>query len=187
MRINICVREENEAIDLHLSDPQQQYEVAFNELSVVNSGSTNYEALTNKPRINSVVLEGILSARDLGLGNVYYDTTANWNQQLGLIAEEAALYIYSDYSYIEDEQGNITPIAGMKIGDGSSCLIDMPFISEAMSTALIEHMTDTASHTTQAEKDFWNNKVSCFLDGEDLENLIISKTEFVTQGDIYNG
>ena len=35
-------------------------------------------------------------------------------------------------------------------------------------TALEQHIADTTVHTTQAEKDYWNNKITCAVDGEIL-------------------
>lgn len=55
---------------------------------------------------------------------IQYDTTANWNAQLELIAQRGTFYVYSDHSV--DENDN--PVPGIKIGDGSSYLIDMPFV-----------------------------------------------------------
>lgn len=147
-------------------------------------GTSDYNELINKPQINSIVLQGNLSAKDLGFGAVYYDTTANWNLQRNLIAEAGAIYIYSDYQYIEDEVGNRTPIAGIRIGDGTSYLVDMPFVSDGAAYDLMTHIADTSMHTTSAEKEFWNNKVSLYLDTDDPETIIFSKTSYEKDGNI---
>lgn len=55
---------------------------------------------------------------------IQYDTTANWDAQVQLIAERGTFYVYSDHSV--DENDN--PVPGLKIGDGTSYLIDMPFV-----------------------------------------------------------
>lgn len=180
------MQEDSEDVNLQLQTYEEKYGVNFSDLYIMNSGGS-YSGLTDKPSINSVVLDGALTARDLGLGNIYYDTTYNWNLQRDLVSEQAAIYIYNDYSYKQVSEGNDIPIAGIKIGDGTSYLIDLPFISEQMTTALINHIADTSIHVTQAEKDFWNNKVSAYLDDKDSENLILSKTKYATGGDIYNG
>ena len=36
-------------------------------------------------------------------GQIYYDTKENWNAQRQLIAKRKAIYVYSNYSYTEDE------------------------------------------------------------------------------------
>ena len=143
--------------------------------------SNDYSALTNKPQINSVTLDGNLSAADLGLGCVHYDTSANWALQPALVAKRSEIYIYSDYEVIYDEVGNPTYIAGIKIGDGTSYLADMPFITDEMTAMLLQHIGNNAIHLTAAEREFWNNKISCYLDNTDAEVLILSKTNYIVE------
>ena len=164
MRLNVLFREE------------APFRVDFG--SVQTATENDYNNLINKPTINSIVLTGALNARDLGLGNVYYDTTDSWNAQSELIAEEAAIYIYSDCQIYEDESGNQYPLAGLKIGDGSSYLIDMPFVTDTMSSTLIAHIADSTVHVTAAERAFWNNKVSAYMDHSVDELLVLSKTTY---------
>ena len=147
---------------------------------------TDYNKLRNKPKINHVELSGDIPLEDFGLHSIYYDTTANWNAQASMISEQGAFYIYSDYKTEIDAVGNPTYYPGVKIGDGTSYLIDMPFISDSITNELQEHMSDETSHISQSERTFWNNKVSSYLNADDTENLILSKTNFVL-GDIYNG
>jgi hypothetical protein len=123
----------------------------------------------------------------LGLRGIYYDTTAAWNMMPDMIGEKGYIYVYSDYQTITDQVGIVTFIPGIRIGDGTTYLRDLPFVSEAMTAALIEHINNTEVHVSAAEKEFWNNKVSSYLDGQDTENLVLSKTNFVTEGDIFNG
>ena len=130
---------------------------------------------------------GALTAEDLGLGRVYYDTTANWERQAGLVGIRGAVYIYSDYSYLEDGAGNSIPIAGIRIGDGNSYIRDLPFISDAMTNTIVAHISDNDRHVTLHEKEFWNNKVSSFLGGTEGETLILSKTHYEVNGNIVAG
>ena len=58
-----------------------------------------------------------------------------------------------------------------KIGDGTSYLIDMPFNDDVMS----RHVADSVIHISSTERTFWNNKVTCYLDVNNLENLVFSK------------
>ena len=110
-----------------------------------------------------------------GGGTAYYDTTANWNAQLQLIAEKAAFYVYSDKSTITDEHGRTKFVPGLKVGDGTSYLIDMPFVGDEEIKALATHINDPDMHTTSEEKERWNNKVTAIINQEDSENLILSK------------
>lgn len=59
---------------------------------------------------------------------VRYDNTEMWNSQNLLISEKDCLYVYTDYGRIEREDGSIETIRAIKKGDGTSYLIDMPFL-----------------------------------------------------------
>lgn len=109
----------------------------------------------------------------------YYDTTAAWNMQPELIAERGGIYVYSDKATIYDAVGNPTLVPGIKIGDGTSYLIDMPFVGDEIIYALIQHTSNNVRHITAEERTFWNNKVSSYLDAHDSENLILSKIDYV--------
>lgn len=185
MRINVLFREETEVIKLQNKSVDDILNVSFGELQPLTEN--DYNKLVNKPTINSIILEGALSAKDLGLGQVYYDTKANWDAQSTLIAEEAVVYIYSDYMIIEDGAGNQTPVAGIKIGDGTSYLIDLPYISDAATYLITMHVSNTGIHVTQAEKEFWNNKVSAYINHTDAECLEISKRYYELNGEIIEG
>ena len=185
MRLNVLFREENETIKLTSKSLDEILNVSFGELQPLTEN--DYNKLVNKPTINSIILEGALSAKDLGLGQVYYDTKANWDAQSTLIAEEAVVYIYSDYMIIEDGAGNQTPVAGIKIGDGTSYLIDLPYITDAATYLIVSHVSNTGIHVTQAEKEFWNNKVSAYINHTDAECLEISKRYYELNGEIIEG
>lgn len=185
MRINVLFREETEVIKFQNKSVDDILNVSFGELQPLTEN--DYNKLVNKPTINSIILEGALSAKDLGLGQVYYDTKANWDAQSTLIAEEAVVYIYSDYMIIEDGAGNQTPVAGIKIGDGTSYLIDLPYISDAATYLITMHVSNTGIHVTQAEKEFWNNKVSAYINHTDAECLEISKRYYELNGEIIEG
>lgn len=178
-------------------NPNTDFEnVCFSEASPFNMRTdfevahippTNYNKLLNKPIINGVTLEGSLILSQLGLRAIYYDTTANWDAQASLVSEEGALYIYSDHQVITDGAGNVAYIPGIRIGDGSSYLRDLAFLSGDITAAFYEHINNMSVHVTPLEKEFWNHKVSSYLEVGDTENLVLSKTNYTTQGDIYYG
>ena len=114
--------------------------------------------------------------------SIYYDTTAGWNSTPALVAERGSIYVYSDRDSMDDGSGNITYIPGMKVGDGTSYLIDMPFIDLNVQNDLDDHINDMIKHITQAERTSWNNKVSAFIDSQDAENLVLSKTRYILEG-----
>lgn len=185
MRLNVIFREENENINLTSKPLSELMNVSFSDLQYIEQN--DYEKLKNKPTINSVVLQGAITAEDLGLGRVYYDTTAGWNSHPDIIAEKSVVYIYSDYTFIEDESGNRTEIAGIKIGDGTSYLIDMPFISDAATYLITSHISNSAAHVSSADREFWNNKVSAYINHDSgEENLVLSKNSYELNGEIIN-
>lgn len=100
-----------------------------------------------------------------GESKIYYNTTAYWNSRPDLIAKRGYLYVYSDYKQVNNKN-----VAGIKAGDGTSFLIDMPFIDKPLDA----HIADTIAHVTAQEREFWNNKVRCFIDPNDEQNIIFT-------------
>lgn len=98
---------------------------------------------------------------DKGIINkpIEQDTTEAWNSQPNLIAKKGHLYFYTDYQNV----GGVN-IAGLKLGDGTSYLIDLPFVDAQFQ----EHISDTIVHITQQEREFWNNKNRAVITGENL-------------------
>lgn len=95
---------------------------------------------------------------------VLFNTTAGWNAQAALVSQADTLYIYTDYQ--RDSSNN--PVAGIKVGDGNAYLIDLPF-TDAIA---MEHIADNTRHITSAEREFWNDKVSCYYAG--TEQLVFT-------------
>lgn len=101
-----------------------------------------------------------------GGSDIFYGTTEYWNSQPTIISTKGAVYVYSDHS--KDSEGKDIP--GIKIGDGTSYLIDMPFTDDNYA----KHISDSVIHITQQERDFWNNKVRCFINPQNAEHLIFT-------------
>ena len=85
-------------------------------------------------------------------------TTAEWNAAPTTIAQAGQVYVYTDYSTTEVD-GKTVNVPGIKVGDGSAYLIDMPFLPVV----------------TQEKADFWDDKVTAYMDDEHNETLILSK------------
>lgn len=115
------------------------------------SGGTFSVEMNSDPSMNAKF--GTVYVKDDS--KVLYATTETWNNQPGLIAQAGYIYIYSDWR--KDDENRT--IAGLKVGDGVSYLIDIPFTTEDF----VEHMSDQVCHITQAEREFWNNKVRCYM------------------------
>lgn len=98
---------------------------------------------------------------------VQFNTTAGWNGDAALVAEENTLYVYTDHR----QDGNGRNVPGFKVGDGNSYLIDMPFSDDLFTS----HINDTNIHITSAERTFWNNKERCIASSGDPEELMFTK------------
>lgn len=124
-------------------------------------------SLTADTTNKRLTINSTVNARDL----VHINTTLYWNSQPQLVGKPGHIYIYTDHDQIQGVN-----IPGLKIGDGLGYLIDAPFIDSNAST-VEDHINNTDIHVTPEEKDFWNNKVTCFLDSADNENIIFTKAK----------
>lgn len=104
--------------------------------------------------------------------NVTSKTTAEWNAATGYIPAKGEIIVYSDRRTIVKDEGTIV-VPGVKIGDGSSYVGDLPFLDEGETQIDIEeHISDTTIHTNTEEKDFWNNKISIDYSELNSETLV---------------
>lgn len=85
--------------------------------------------LLNKITVNSNRINEIIEHQ--GQIWVEYDTTARWNAQPELVSERGIIYVYSDARTV---LGQSAP--RVKIGDGSSLLVNLAFIDEDINTAI---------------------------------------------------
>lgn len=143
------------------------------QMQVVSDAPINAEFTSDAP-INAQFQSNVQPI-DAQFGTVYvvsgdckvlYASTATWNSQPQLISARGYIYIYSDYRQNEHGQN----IAAMKVGDGSAYLIDMPFTDDL----LYAHISDEERHITQQEREFWNNKVRCYIDPLNEHRLIFT-------------
>lgn len=105
-------------------------------------------------------ISGSIIPYPIDMSHVHYDTKANWDRQTFLIAERGHLYIYKDaeVTYIN---GRRVTYPGIKIGDGSSYLIDMAYsVVGSDHEKLINHIQNTAIHVGSGDRINWNDKVS---------------------------
>jgi hypothetical protein len=103
-------------------------------------------------------------------------TTAYWNEHLSFIPKRGEIIIYTDHGTIEDRYGSTINVPGVKVGDGSAYLVDLPFAGDDVRyqilTELRLHSENTEIHVTAEEKTFWNNKLNCIVSGG---NLILNR------------
>ena len=91
------------------------------------------------------------------------DTTENWNNARGFVPLAGELILYTDYSSYTKEvngQNKVIAIPGIKIGDGSAYVQDLPFVDEELRDILMDHINNMDLHVTLGEKTFWNNKIN---------------------------
>lgn len=125
---------------------------------------------SNHPLANEAVYSAISNAvayLELEMPKIYFGLTQYWNAEQ-IISEENAIYVYTDY-----QQKDGKDLAGLKVGDGSTYLIDLPFI-DALYWA---HIHDSDIHVTAGEKEFWNNKVTAYYSLTTPETLVLTKGE----------
>lgn len=96
--------------------------------------------------------------------DIYYNTTEFWNSKPEIIAHEQTIYVYTDHDVAPSGQF----IAGFKVGDGTSYLIDLPFTD----INYINHINNSSIHITQQEREFWNNKNRGYLGAN--ETLVLT-------------
>lgn len=156
------------------TDPNIDIDLANEQKVIGNIDSDVQEisAIFNADNNLNIQLDNIQNINvDFGIGSsegckVLCATTATWNSKPKLISKKGYIYIYSDYRKNSQNQN----IPSMKVGDGSAYLIDIPFSDEI----LYQHLTDGVHHITQAEREFWNNKVRCYIDPNNDKRLIFT-------------
>lgn len=115
------------------------------------SGKITSDNLSIGPgQLNTKQIDGSMSLpKYISIEKVWYGTTEEWNEKKDLVAKRGHIYVYSDTNLV-------------KIGDGTSYLIDMPYTSGA----------------TPEKIKFWDNKVSI------IEKDAIDETLTFTTGEI---
>jgi len=110
-------------------------------------------------------------------GNVYsilVNTSAVWATKTTYIPAKGEIDIYSDRMVIDNVN-----YPGMKIGDGTTYVVDLPFLADdqvSVLTGIINtHIENGDIHVTAAEKEFWNNKLNYSIDPLDAETLVLNR------------
>ena len=186
MKLDVAFYQDS-VIPVDLLQEDNSFSLTYGEIQTLTNLVNDYNELINKPSINNVAIQQNVTLEQLGLKGIYYDTTAAWNMMPDMVGEEGYIYVYSDHERLEDELGNVIYVPGIRIGDGMAYLKDLPFLSSGLADSLLKHINNTIVHITAQERAFWNNKVSCYIDGSDNENLVLSKINYVTEGDILYG
>lgn len=147
----------------------------WNNLSYLTD--VNTKIIVDNPQEGEVLTYNAAANRwenkKLEFSNIMSGTTEYWNDKPQLIPKKDTIIIYTDYQS-KEEEGNIINIPGIKIADGLAFLIDQPFIDEDIRKVVSSHINNSDIHITQQEREFWNNKVRCYLDTLEQDNIIFT-------------
>lgn len=103
--------------------------------------------------------------------NVQIKTTAAWQVMYNYIPRKGEIIIYTDKGVGTD---GITTVPGIKIGDGTSYGIDLPFVGDEIAASVLDHINNIDAHVSNADRIFWNNKINCSTEIVD-ETLILNR------------
>jgi len=159
-----------EDIRIHLKASDSPANVKVTAENVRKVYENDYSLLKNIPTINGVPVVGNKQLSDFSAANISVKTTAEWSLTPTYIPGFGELIVYSDYDFIEQD-GHQIPVPGIKVGDGNAYVVDLPFVSNDISVlqhVLEAHIEDEEKHVTTDEKDFWNNKLNCSVNEEEL-------------------
>ncbi len=116
--------------------------------------------------------------KNIQKNNLIYQskTKEEWNSDISKVSEKNVLYIYSDYKIIEKEDGEQVFFPGLKVGDGKTYLVDLPFVNNPnLEQRLLDHINNKIIHVSLADRQFWNNKLNLVdLELHD-ENLVLNR------------
>ncbi len=107
-----------------------------------------------------IVIETTIEAMDV-------HPTSYWNEHRDYVPDAGEMVIYTDRTVID---GVAYP--GIKIGDGSAYVVDLPFLGDDVTDQIVDvlnnHVNNTDIHVTPEEKAFWNAKLNYETQGETL-------------------
>ena len=134
---------------------------------VINNARLNTATLTGSiGNSGSISAGGVNIPASVQRNMVISHTTDEWNALYELVSKKDYIYVYTDH-----QKDGETDIPGIKIDDGNAYVVDLPFCDALYA----KHINNTVLHITDEERDFWNNKVTCFIDPYNDERVIFSK------------
>ena len=110
---------------------------------------------------------GLASPVPFGMAKLTIDTSSHWAERIDYVPIKGEIIVYSDRRIIDG-----IPYPGIKIGDGNAYAVDLPFVGDDFSGIITDiinsHINDTVMHISSSDRDNWNRKISCRIDGERL-------------------
>ena len=101
--------------------------------------------------------------------NIVIKTKEAWELFDKVKSQKGKIYVYAE----NDPNLNSSPL--IKIGDGLAYICDLPFITDDLSKQLNDHIQNEQIHISQIEREFWNNKITCYLSSENQEQIVFDK------------
>lgn len=101
----------------------------------------------------------------------YSKTKEEWDSDITFLSEKNVLYIYSNFKIFSKNGQEEIYLPGLKIGDGKSYLIDLPFLNDFdnnIEKVLLDHISNNSIHISDQQRNFWNNKLNYELQNETL-------------------
>lgn len=100
-----------------------------------------------------------------GSGTVLSDTIEGWNSKAQEISVKDTIYVYTNYQIVDGKN-----VPGLKIGDGTTTINELPFIDEIYA----QHIENTEIHLSSADRIKLANSVMIDLNATQ-ETLIFEK------------
>lgn len=134
-------------------------------LQQVNQGSVKIVG------ISSDEIRVMREKQNIVVSRIVIDTTANWNERITYIPPFGTVVVYTDRNVTDGVN-----YPGIKIADGTTYAVDLPFAGDDIANQICgimnDHVQNLDIHVTPEEKVFWNNKLNCIVqDG----NLILNR------------
>lgn len=101
------------------------------------------------------------------------NTTEYWNSDPSFVPNKGEIIVYTDYTTKVNDEGETINIPAIKIGDGSTYCVDLPFVSDDIRDMLMVHVNNRNIHVSELEKLFWNNKLNVNDSQEVVEDILI--------------
>ena len=119
--------------------------------------------LTNEIKAYADAAYAAISHSHDGFAYITEQTTADWSANLTYVPLAGELCIWTDYAVVEEQN-----IPAIKIGDGTTYAVDLPFLCDDIRAELEEHVNNTTVHITSTERNTWNDKLNAAISGEVL-------------------
>lgn len=100
---------------------------------------------------------------------IYAETTDYFRSIPTFIPEKGDIIVFLDGAIVDDES-----VPKIKIGDGTTYNLDLPFVGDEIIAQLVNHINDTNKHITSSERNFWNNKINVYETVEE-ETLVFNR------------